>query len=290
MRLILIGTLALSTVIAGVVVAPVAASADETSVHVDEAERHTVAGVVTTTGAGSGGQGRRERCSWQSVDESGAAGADGTLSAMTATVRGEVAFLYRRSCPDGSSDHVWVVPRNASDLIPSLRDEVRRRLPAPVPLFRPYDEDRGWAWVRVPIDVRVDAALLDPIVATAAIAGPPGFDPWVTITAQPVALHVTPPVTSGTDPIVCSVADAAAPYLWDDVGRCSVVFVNASSVESTGAFDVATSIEWQVTYESSDGPGTLSLAPTASTTALAVAEIQALVNCVGPGRWRGACD
>ncbi|MGF1599908.1 MAG: hypothetical protein ACFCVK_23865 [Acidimicrobiales bacterium] len=236
---------------------------------------------------GSSGSG----CSWASVDESGGTG-DGRASGAQTTASADgltTLALYRRVCTSGTS-LVWVPLVTATDLLPALRDEMVRRLHHPAPVFEPFDDELGWVYVSVPIDVRTEAATWEPIVLTASIDGPPGLAPWVTLTATPVELLFS----SGdpTDPGVvarCGGDAAVAAYVADAPGACSYTWYNASTTVAGDVFAAEMGIAWEVTYASSDGPGSLDVEPTVTPVPVQVAEIKALVTCTGPDPAQGGC-
>jgi hypothetical protein len=204
---------------------------------------------------------------------------------------GEVtATRYEVRCPDGSVTYRWVPDLTAEDLLVNLRDYVVEQLPAPVPVLRPFDEEHDWVYVQTPIDFRTEPSTWEPVVASASVDGPPGLSPWVTVTATPVTLELV----SGDpwDPGVvasCSGAEAVAPYVAEVPGACSYTYRNASSVVDGWHFPAELSIHWEVTYDSSDGPGMLSVDPTVTGISLRVAEIKGLITCTGPLPEQGGC-
>ena len=101
---------------------------------------------------------------------------------------------------------------------------------------------------------------------------------WVTITAIPTTLTYK----SG-DPLVdgdraeksCPVDPyATAEYVEDQPGECSYQYINASSVANRNVFEAELELDWTITYESSDGPGTLTVDPTVQEQDVAVAEVK----------------
>ncbi len=176
------------------------------------------------------------------------------------------------------------------DLLPDLVAYAEDRLPAPVPVFLPWDEELGWTYVQVPIDFRTTPETWEPVVLTAYVPGPPGTVPWVTLTVEPDRLLFA----SGdpTDPGLvasCVGPAAVAPYDPEVPGACSYTYRNASTTVPSGVFTAELGISWTATYESSNGPGTLDLAPTITPTPIQIAEIKALVICTGPDPLQGNC-
>ena len=246
----------------------------------------SVVAAATRDGNGRGGSG----CTWASMDVSGATGEDRAGAAQAQVFDGVVHVLYLRSCPDGSSRPVWVPQITAAALLPALRSEVERRLHYPEPIYLPFDDELGWTYVQVPIDFRTTPETWEPIVVTASVDGPPGLDPWVTITAAPVELLFA----SGdpTDPglvAACRGNAAVAPYVASTPGECSYTFRNASTTVAGDVFAAEMGIAWEVTYDSSDGPGALDMDPTITPAPVQVAEIKALVTCTGPDPRQGSC-
>ncbi len=234
-----------------------------------------------TIGVAVRSDGRRSstvRCSWRVVPIDTHRGRVPADPELVRTHR-----LYdRHSCTDPARNtYVWVpIASVAGTLVPVLRDAMVARLPRPDPVLTPL-RPPGWVIVGLPLDIRIDPDDWRPIRITASVGGP---DPvYATATATPVALEFQAgdPTRPG-DGIRCTGTDPVAGYDPARPGRCSYTYRTASSVAADGAtFPARLLIHWRVEYQSSVGGGLLTVEPTATTRPLAVAEIQALVSCVG---------
>jgi hypothetical protein len=201
---------------------------------------------------------------------------------------GVVWHIYLRKC---GTVYTWVeVPnRGPQDLVPlALRELKERAAPRPTPILQPLDQQFGWAYVHVPLDVRVSTATWAPVSVTAS-AGPV----WATVTATPATLSFDPGDTHADAPpaTVCAGTDPVVGYEAARPGACSYTYQHASSTAADGYhFVTTTAITWTVSWTSSTGAGG-SLPGFASQTQqpLAVAEIQALITCTGPRPEQGGC-
>lgn len=264
--------------------APPPAAAEGTA-GVDEDTLSAVASIEE--GGGSGGS---SNCQWFVLDDTGGTGSDFTDVGVTKETNGVIYRLFLRIC-DGVRANVWVPwGLTAADLLPGLRDEMIRRLHYPEPVFQPFDDENGWVYVQVPIDFRTTPATWDPIVLTARVDGPPGLSPWVTITAVPSELWFASGDPEDPGLVAGCIGDAAlAPYVAQVPGLCSYTYRNASTTVAGDLFGAEMGIAWVVTYDSSDGPGTLTVDPTITPIPIQVAEIKALVTCTGSDPRQGGC-
>ena len=248
-----------------------------------------ITGTATREGERSGGAG--SGCVWESIDGTGGIGGEVAGPAQTTNFAdGRSYALFRKRC-NGSDALIWVPQLTVQgDLLPAAIDEMTRRLHYPEPVFEPLDADFGWSYVQVPLDFRTTEATWQPIVVTAEVDGPPGSSPWVTITAEPTELWFSSGDPTDPGPVAaCGTADAIAPYVAETPGACSYVYRNASTTVDGDTFAAELGIVWDVTYESSDGPGTLTVDPTVTPAPVQVAEIKALVTCTGPDPRQGSC-
>lgn len=202
---------------------------------------------------------------------------------------GRVFVLHTVVCGDdmvAAGTPVWFEQVRVADLLPGAADSARAQIPAPVVSFQNLDRDFGWAYVTVAQDFRVTG--LAPVSATAsATAGP--LTAWVTVTATPKMVRFDPGEPGGHQ-VECGVDAAQAPFVAEVPGECSYTYVNSSAISGNGrTFDTSTSVEWQISYDSSEGSGSLDPYTASSTTPLGVAEIQALVTCTGPRPEQGGC-
>lgn len=200
-------------------------------------------------------------------------------------MNGVVERLWWREC-EGPGSFVWVPEVSTDDLLAVLMDDIQsRRLPDPDLSFGNTDPEFGWAYARVPVDVR--AAGISPVSVTVSVAAGPFFA-WATMRAEPVRI-----VFDSGDPesgvMECTPGGLAA-GVGDEPGSCSFAYVNSSAIAPNGrTFDTELSVEWEISYESSGGSGSFAPVVTAGTAELAVAEVQALVTCTGARPEQGGC-
>ncbi|MGI9598385.1 MAG: hypothetical protein ACR2QK_19630, partial [Acidimicrobiales bacterium] len=228
--------------------------------------------------AGGGGA-PTSHCSWRVVPLYMVQ--EGQLPVDAAFFAGHQLYDRHRCDDPGLDTYVWV-PIDPVDtvLLPALSDYMEARLPPPDPVLTPI-RPQGWVVVQLPLDFRTTADTWRPVVATASIDGPrPAF---ATATAGPAALEFLPgdPSRPG-DSVACSGPHPTARYAPSRPGRCSYTYRNASSTARNGtSFPARLRTHWHVDYRSSDGTGTLAIGPTESVRPVVVAEIQALVSCIG---------
>lgn len=251
-------------------------------------------GVLTGAAWNEGGRGAGggRSCEYSAVDATtGSPDNAGRRSEPVHMTENAIFYImFQRTCDDGTTTTVWIPQLTAQDLLGPLLDHVEDRLHLPEAVFQPIDEDYGWTYVQVPVDFRTTPETWEPIVVTAAIDGPPGFAPWVTITATPTELWLASGDPNDPGPVAgCRGAQAVAPYVAATPGACSYTFRNASTIMADGVFPAELGIVWDVSYESSDGPGTLSVEPTVNAAPIRVSEIKALVVCTGPDPLQGGC-
>lgn len=198
-------------------------------------------------------------------------------------------YFVGSSCAGGTGAggrFAYVQRIEAADLLPGLRDEMRRKLPVPEPRFEALDSEFGWAYVTVPVDFRVEN--LEPVsVSASASAGP--MSVWATMTATPSGVTFEPGEPRG-NAVGCTVGGAQAGYDPERPGECAYTYVDSSAVSSNGrTFSTTMSVEWTIAYDSSSGPGSFPAVTLSASEDLAVAEIQALVTCTGPRPEQGGC-
>lgn len=200
-------------------------------------------------------------------------------------VNGVTERLWWRDC-EGPGSFVWVPEISTNDLLGVLIQDLRqRRLPDPQLTFGNVDPDFGWAYARVPVDVR--AMGISPVTVTVSVAAGPFFA-WATMRADPVRITFdSGDPESGT--LYCTPGGLAA-GIGDEPGSCSFEYVNSSAVAMNGrTFDTELVVEWDITYQSSGGAGSFEPVVTRASAPLAVAEVQSLVVCGPTGSGQGGC-
>lgn len=177
----------------------------------------------------------------------------------------------------------------SSDLyIPALEDALLELLPVPKLELLPFDDEFDWTYVQVAVDFRSDEVSLDTYEYFIDTGGPDTAEledgggeiavrQWMNIVAEPELVIFDSGDESLPEAerrVTCSPEEALAPYDADVPGACSFTFRNASSIAG-GTFDVSLSVEWNVTYTSTNGPGEITLAgPTVNVEPTQVAEIK----------------
>ncbi len=189
---------------------------------------------------------------------------------------GEYTVWINDDCPWGQE--VSYVPVSAVQLLPDFQALAQDYLTEPELTLKPFDPERDWTYVNVPIDFRTTPESVEPVVVTIDSGGP---DPvWVTITATPSVLTYRSgdPLAEGAQAEKSCDVDphATADYNPDVPGECSYQYINASSVADGNVFEAELELQWDVTYDSSDGPGTLAVDPTVQEEEVGVAEIKAV--------------
>jgi len=161
------------------------------------------------------------------------------------------------------------------------------RVPSPAVEYQPLDSQYGWAYVRVPLDIRVRAASIAPVIASSRVDGPAG-EAWAEVTATPKLVQFIP--GDNDTAINCSVSAVLAPYDPQTPGDCTYTYLHESSTAPNGvSFPASVSVVWAVAYQSSDGNGTFADITTTTTTQLEVAAVKALVTCTGQLPQQGGC-
>lgn len=212
----------------------------------------------------------------KSDNPAGPTGIDAIEDGIAELSGGEFTVWTNDNCPWGQE--ISYVPANAEQLLPDFYDLAKDRLPEPELLLEPFDEEEDWTFVQVPLDFRTTPETVEDVVVTIDSGGP---DPvWVTITAVPTTLTYRSgdPLASGDRAeVTCDVRPhATAPYVAESPGECSYAYQNASSVADGNIFEAELILEWEVTYESSDGPGTLVVDPTVQVEQVRIAEAKAV--------------
>lgn len=228
---------------------------------------------------GGGGDG----CAWEKLNSIGIP--DLGSGEWPVERNGVIYNLWRRTC-DGLSTLFEVPETRPSDLLPQLINDLKsRRLPDPAPAFPMLDLEFGWAYVKTPVDFRVEGSSWQPVSVTAAI-GPV----WATVSAEPRSLTFDPGDGSGR--VSCAGDGPVAGYDAAVPGVCSYTYVNASSTSRYDGYHFLTefSMEWSISWTSSTGQGgPLASYSTTSTAELAVAEVKGIVTCTGGSPEQGGC-
>lgn len=205
--------------------------------------------------------------------------------------------------PGGVNELAWVGPQQpqavqgaqappvpvptAADILPGLRDRLQTELRVPEVRFVGLDPEFGWAYVVVPVGLRVSNA--DPVSVTASVSAA-GVTAWATITATPTKVRFEPGEPGGRA-VICAAAQARS-LAFDSANPdpCSYVYDNSSAIALNGrSFSTTTSMMYEIAFDSSDGSGSFPAVTLSSTAELAVAEVQALVTCTGPRAAQGGC-
>ena len=245
-------------------------------------------GVITAevTYRTDGASSDSSRCTFELIDGTFDAGSVGQ-GTWPWTSNGVTYHLWRRTCPDGET-YLQFPETTPEDILPRLLDQLRKAaLPKPTPVFEMLDPTHGWAYVRTPLDFRVDAAAWSPVSVTASV-GPI----WATVTARPSRLTFDPGDPAGPGAVSCAGDGPVAPYVPETPGVCSYTFVNASSTSRVDGYHFSTrlTIDWSISWTSSTGAGgVLEPFSTFTDAPLAVAEVKGLVTCTGPRPEQGGC-
>lgn len=241
--------------------------------------------------AGGGGGGDGNCAVWLRLADGGLPGwiEEGYPPPHERVVDGITEEAYYHWCGElshATAGLVWVPQITADDVLPELYEILSAELDDPVTRFEALDPEFGWAYVRVPLDVRVDG--VETVSVTASLSAGP-LSVWATVTATPTMVRYGPGEPRGAE-LGCAYVDATAPYYPTVPGACSYLYKDTSAVSPNGrTFTTSTAVAFAVTYDSSSGSGTYDALETSSTTELAVAEIQALVTCTGPLPEQGGC-
>ena len=279
----------LAVVVAFALPAQRAEAGDTSSVIQVDGDRIAASAGIQSGARGSGAP----RCTWTRLGvEANASdfavnGPGGEDKGLEAVINGVESALYRVACPEGVTNR-WVPLVNTRDLLVDLSDYMEAQLHYPEPVILPFDNDNNWTYVRVPLDFRTTPETMEPIVLSVA-AGPPG-GPWVEMTATPLGLHFLPndPTKPG-QMTSCNSGFAVAPYNAQRPGPCSYTYKNASTITKSGLFDAQLAITWDVSYNSSNGSGTIDMKPTITDHPIHITEIKALITCTGPRPLQGGC-
>lgn len=268
----------------------VAGSGDQAGTGSANSGSGTILADAGVTSGGPGGSGTRSGCTWSLVDRQYADFPFPGNVWPYADSSGVVWHVYLRACPNESTVPTAVPEVTPQDLrVLAERELKQKALPKPAVTFQPFDADKQWTYVKLPVDFRVDAAQWHEFSVTAR-AGPL----WVTATAVPKRLVFDPGDhhTDSPPPVACAGAAPIAGYEPKFPGFCSYTYLHASS---TSEFDhyhflTSTSIEWDISWTSSTGAGgSLGGFSTTGQQQLAVAEIQAIITCTGPLPGQGGC-
>lgn len=204
-----------------------------------------------------------------------------TFVETTKVIDGVVHDVYVGMCAaDGLSVAAafWIPRLTATDLLPGARDEATSQIPAPAVEFMNLDPTHGWAYATVPQDFRITN--LEPVSASASVSAGPVWA-WVTVTATPTRVVFDPGEPRGR-PVECSPDAAQAPFVVDSPGACSYSYKDSSAMATNRrSFDTSATVEWEISYRGSSGSGSLDSFSASTTEALGVAEIQAVVTCMG---------
>ena len=196
----------------------------------------------------------------------------GAPDQITWEYEGVTNYLNIRTCSDGTVTLVWIPLLSSRDLATMARDEITKRLPAPVVELAPAASQGivhvgTWIWT--------DPAVWQPVTATASI---PGLA--ATTTALPVRLRFDPgDGTYGTGPITCAgPGEPWRPDVGDDqTSSCMYRYDHASSLAASGRWTATMSIDWAVSFTASDGTGaSLGTLTTRTRQPVTVGELEAL--------------
>ena len=149
------------------------------------------------------------------------------------------------------------------------------------------DREYGWAYVRTPLDFRVEGDGWRTTAVTASV-GPL----WATVTAKPLRLTFDPGDPKSRGSATCDGDGPVAEYIAATPGMCSYTYRNASSTSTVDGYHFSTTltVDWQISWTSSTGEGgPLDSISTSTSTPLAVAEVKGLVTCTGARSQQGGC-
>lgn len=171
----------------------------------------------------------------------------------------------------------WIGVPDPADLVPAVFAYLPDYLDPPVVEWPNMSPDRGWLFVKVPMDFRVNN--LAPVTVTAIATNILGQTATASVTATPDRVVFTSGEGSGS--AECSAEEAQSAYAPGAPGACSYRYVNSSAVVG-GQFGTRTTMYWAVTSNPFDATQPTEL-DTWSEQALAVSEVQAVVTCSGSG-------
>ena len=230
----------------------------------------------TQVGGGSGGGGSSP-CRYELLDEDGQQAAQGLADGgWSQSVPGDgPGRWYRKICDIGNGQTtgttVWL-PDPAVDP-EALAEEALDRTPIPAPEIRlnpPAGEDQV---VNVPTWMWIDRDAWTPVSATASAGA-------VSVTATATPTSVSWDMGNG-DVVVC--AGAGTPYdpsvrADEQHSDCTYTYRGSSAGRPSGAFTMSVTMTWGVTWSvvGAPGGGSLGTAQRTATSAVRVAEIQAV--------------
>ena len=207
------------------------------------------------------------------------------------TIGGATFDAWVKACGVPGNEGVipfWVQRVTVADELVHAEAEARGKIPTPSTEFLDLEPGFGWTYVTKPTPYRVTN--LAPISVTAtASAGPVSVS--VTVTAAPSWVRFGPGEPKGHW-VGCSTQGAQAPLSldWEHPGECTYTYVDSSAIAENGrTFETTTEVDWDLSWTSGAGGGVLAPFMSTSTASLAVAEIHALVTCVGPLPEQGGC-
>ncbi len=172
------------------------------------------------------------------------------------------------------------------EVLPGMVGEIEGQIHPPETEFQDLEPGFGWTYVKKSTDFRITN--LTPLLLTRTItAGPASLS--ITVTATPTVVRFYPN-EPGSYAMACSAADAQAVFVLGQHGRCAYTYSYSSALAPNHrTFDTWTQVDWDIAYTSTLGEGSLDPFTSRSTKPLAVAEIQAVVTCVGPLPEQGGC-
>lgn len=222
---------------------------------------------------GSGGGGQSNPCHYERMDERGQDAAQGLADGGWGQEPGSgPGAFYRRICDIGngqtSATIVWLAERPVDP--EALAEEAFDRTPVPAPEIRlnpPAGEDQV---VNVPTWMWIEPADWVPVSATASAGS-------VTVTATASPTSVRWDMGNG-DVVVC--AGPGTPYEPETTTEsdCTYTYRRSSAGRPSGAFTMRVTMTWGVTWSVAGAPGggSLGTAERTTTSAVRVAEIQAV--------------
>ena len=207
------------------------------------------------------------------------------------TIAGAIFDLWVKACGTPGDERVtpFLVQRvTTADALGQAEAEARGKIPSPSTEFLDLEPGFGWTYVTKPTPYRVTNLASISVTATVS-AGPASVS--VTVTAAPSWVRFGPGEPKGHW-VGCSPQGAQAP-LGPDVehpGECAYTYVDSSAIAENGrTFETTTEVDWDLSWTSTAGAGVLTPFTSTSNALLAVAEIHALVTCVGPLPEQGGC-
>lgn len=217
-------------------------------------------------GSGDGATGGSDNCYWAPVDSDrpppAGKGPEGGWYARTCNING----IGSQGIP------VWLDQPPGVN-VAALAQTARSRLRLPAPAIRTNPDGAPFVLVRVPVWLWVDPVTWGARSATASVPG-------VTVTATATPTGVRWSFGDGTTDLAC--AGPGKPWMPGNDPRvaspCGHTYTRSSAATPGEAFQLRATVTWSVTWSGPGGGGTLAPLTTTSTTAVRVAQSQAIVG------------